>query len=152
MCAPSTLPAVCSRCWCRSVVVLTADVQGNPSRTGGRSLPTAPLRSARLAPAPAPAPAAVIEGRGEKNKKGSVQFSTPPMQQHEGLYISPLLAASTNHVAFSSSIIPGLKGGRKEIRPSTSFADQVAFPGCSVCLLDFKMLCSVYFNEDATCC
>lgn len=39
---------------------------------------------------------------------------------------------------FTPPSLPGLKGGRKEIRHSTSFADQVAFPGCSVCLLDLK--------------
>lgn len=57
-------------------------------------------------------PAAVIEGM-KKKQEGSVQFSTPPMQQNEGVYISPLLAASTNHVAFYSSIITGFEGRKK---------------------------------------
>lgn len=35
------------------------------------------------------------------------------MQQNEGVYISPLLAASTNHVAFYSSIITGFEGRKK---------------------------------------
>lgn len=48
-----------------------------------------------------------------KKQEGSVQFSTPPMQQNEGVYISPLLAASTNHVAFYSSIITGFEGRKK---------------------------------------
>ncbi len=109
------------------VVVLTADALGDPARTGG-SFP--PHRTARLAPA-------VIEGR-EKKQEGSVQLSTPPMQQNEGVYISPPLAASTNHDAFYSFIITGLKGGRKEIRRSTSFTDRVSFPGCADCLRDLK--------------
>lgn len=76
-------------------------------RLAGRSFSyrgEASHRTARLAPA-------VIEGR--KKQEGSVQFSTPPMQQNEGVYISPLLAASTNHVAFYSSIITGFEGRKK---------------------------------------
>lgn len=50
---------------------------------------------------------------GEKNKRGSVQLSTPPMPHNERVYISPPLAASTNHVAFYSSIITGFEGRKK---------------------------------------
>lgn len=61
-------------------------------------------RTARVAPS-------VIDGR--EKQEGSVPFATPPMQQNEAFYISPLMAASTNHVAFYSSTIAGFEG-RKE--------------------------------------
>lgn len=77
----------------------------------GGKLPTAPRRTA-----PPGWLLLSLKERGErKNKRGafSFQLSTPPMQQNEGVYISPLLAASTNHVAFYSSIITGFEGRKK---------------------------------------
>ncbi|MEQ2252539.1 hypothetical protein ILYODFUR_022787 [Ilyodon furcidens] len=77
-----------------SVSVLTAELQEDPVRFP-------PHRPAEQTPA------AGIEG--------SVPSSAPTlMQQSQGVYISPLLpAASTNHVAFYSSIITGFEGRKK---------------------------------------
>lgn len=79
----------------------------------------------RLAPA-------VIELKGKKEEEveekewgGSVQLSTPPMQQNQrGLHFLLYRLASTNHVAlFPSSIITGSEGrkGKKEEEENKTF-------------------------------
>lgn len=97
-------------------------------------------RTARLAPA------AVIEGRRKTHthKKGAFTSQHPRRNKTNGVYISPLCCLRPPIMSLCAPpSLPGLKGGRKEIRHSSSFADQVAFPGCAVCLL---------CDADATCC
>lgn len=111
-----TLPVVCSKWYCCFAAVLTTDMRGNPYSE--RSFPPV-----RLGPA-------VIDVR--EKQEGSVPFVTPPMQENEGFYISPLVAASTNHIAFYSFTITGFEGRKEKIYHYTSFADRIAFPACSV--------------------
>lgn len=84
---------------CREILLVPADARFPPHRAAPhRTAPPGWLT-------PAAAAAAVIEGRGEKNKRGAFSFQPPRCNNTNGVCISPLLAASTNHVAFYSSIM-----------------------------------------------
>lgn len=139
LCVFSTLPADSHRCqphahclllffrwwWC-CVVVLTADLPGNPSRTG-RSFP--PHR---------PAASCCCHWRNEKNKRGAFSFQPPRCNKTKGFTFLLCWLHPPIMSLFTPPSLPGLKGGRKEIRHSTSFADRVAFPGCWASLLDLN--------------
>lgn len=73
------------------------------------------------------------------------------MQQNErGLHFSSAACIHQSCRLVTPPSLPGLKGGRKkEISHSRLFADQVAFPGCSVCFLDFKSLRELHCSSDA---
>lgn len=124
------LRVVYSRWWCCSVVVLTADSHGNPSRSGGSFPPHRPAGSC----------CHWRERRREKNKRGAFSFNPPDATKRRGLHFSSAGCIHQSCRFFTPPSLPGLKGGRKETRHSTSFADRVSFPGCSVYLVGFKCL------------
>lgn len=74
-------------------------------------------------------PAAVIEGM-KKNKRGAFSFQPPRCNKTKGFTFLLCWLHPPIMSLFTPPSLPGLKGGRKEIRHSTSFADRVAFPGC----------------------